>query len=118
MPGSAAPYGGWRSPISARLIAEGAVRLVQPQQTEDAIYWLEQRPAEEGRYAIVRRSRDGERSDAIPRSFNARTRVHEYGGGAYLASGSTLFFSDFGDQRIYRCDSGGDPTAITAQPST
>jgi len=71
------PYGSWRSPITAHVIAQAAVGLAEPQQTDGGVWWLEQRPAEGGRYVVVRRTPDGETSDVIPQSFNARTRVHE-----------------------------------------
>jgi dipeptidyl aminopeptidase/acylaminoacyl peptidase len=93
------------------------VRLAQPESTDGAIYWLESRPTEGGRYVVVRRTPDGETSDAIPPSFNARTRVHEYGGGSYLVQGTTVFFSNFDDQRVYRHDIDGAPRPITPEPA-
>lgn len=113
-----APYGSWRSPITAELIAQGAIGLSEPEPTDEAVYWLEQRPAEGGRYVVVRRTSDGERSDAIPPGFNARTRVHEYGGGAYFVKGGTVFFSNFEDQRLYRQEPGEAPYPITPEPAT
>jgi dipeptidyl aminopeptidase/acylaminoacyl peptidase len=112
------PYGSWRSPISAASIARGAIGLAEPEFSGEAVYWLELRPAEQGRYVVVRRRSDGDVSDAIPSGFNARTRVHEYGGGAYLVDGETVFFSNFEDQRIYRQDPGGPPRPITPEPNT
>jgi dipeptidyl aminopeptidase/acylaminoacyl peptidase len=111
------PYGSWKSPITAAMIAEGAVRLAQPEFGEGAVYWLESRPKEGGRYVVVRRGPDGETADAIPRSFNSRTRVHEYGGASYLLGGQSLFFSNFDDQRLYRQDPGGEPVPITPEPA-
>jgi dipeptidyl aminopeptidase/acylaminoacyl peptidase len=93
------------------------VRLAQPEPTDGAIYWLESRPTEGGRYVVVRRTPNGETSDAIPPSFNARTRVHEYGGGSYLVQGTTVFFSNFDDQRVYRHDIDGAPRPITPEPA-
>jgi dipeptidyl aminopeptidase/acylaminoacyl peptidase len=49
------------------------------------LYWTELRPAEEGRVVVVRRSADGLIADVTPPGFNVRTRVHEYGGGAFVA---------------------------------
>ena len=66
----------------------------------------------------MRRTPEGEVSDAIPSGFNVRTRVHEYGGGAYIVDGETIFFSNFQDQRLYRRDAGRPPVAITPEPST
>ena len=71
---------------------------------------------ERGRVALVRRSADGAVSDAIPGQFNVRTRVHEYGGGAYFVDGETLFFSDFQSQRLHRLDPPTEPRPITPEP--
>jgi dipeptidyl aminopeptidase/acylaminoacyl peptidase len=70
----------------------------------DDIYWLEGRPAEGGRTVLVRRSRDGQIADVTPPPFYVRTRVHEYGGGAYVVDRGEIYFSNFADQRIYRVD--------------
>ena len=71
------------------------------------------RPKEGGRNVIVRRSPDGTQTDVTPQPFNARTRVHEYGGGDYLAAGGSIYFSNFSDQRVHRQDAMGEPRAIT-----
>src|SRR5262249_41673114 len=64
--------------------------------------WLEGRPQEQGRSAIVRRGADGRRVDVTPISMNVRTRVHEYGGGAWAVSDGWAYFSNFADGRLYR----------------
>ena len=117
MPAKIAPYGSWKSPITAELIARGAVGLGFPELAGDAVYWLELRPAEGGRY-VIRRLSGRETVDVTPSGFNARTRVHEYGGGAYLVHEDSVFFSNFEDQRMYRQDGGGDPYPITQEPDT
>ncbi len=108
-----APYGSWKSPITAAMIASGIVSLDQIVLDGDDIYWIEGRPAEEGRSVVVRRTPDGRTADVTPAGFNARTRVHEYGGGAYAVDGGTVFFSNFSDQRLYRQDPGRPPRPIT-----
>jgi len=67
---------------------------------------------EAGRQVIVRR-RTGANADVTPIGFNARTRVHEYGGGHFAVSGGTVWFANFDDQRIYRQEQGPDPVPIT-----
>ena len=67
---------------------------------------------------IVRQNVSGERTELTPSTFYVRTRVHEYGGGAYIVHGSTVFFSNFHDQRLYRQDDGGEPRPITPEPET
>ncbi|HEU4836641.1 MAG TPA: S9 family peptidase [Pyrinomonadaceae bacterium] len=109
-----APYGSWKSPITSDLIVEGSVGLSQPLFEGDDIYWLEMRPKEAGRNVIIRRNADGICTDVNPPPFNARTRVHEYGGGDYLISQGTAYFSNFSDQRLYRQEGLNTPEPLTA----
>ena len=108
-----APFGSWRSPITADAIVAESIGISSVAMDGDAILWTESRPSEGGRYVIVRRGPDGTVSDVNPPPFNARTRVHEYGGGAWSSSGGTVWFSNFDDQRIYRQEPGEEPQAIT-----
>ncbi|HEX9115808.1 MAG TPA: S9 family peptidase [Anaerolineae bacterium] len=110
-----APYGSWRSPISADLIVGHSLRLANPQLDGEDAYWVEGRPAEGGRNVIVRRAGDGTLADVTPSGFNVRTRVHEYGGRCYLVSHGTIYFANFADQRIYRQAAGTAPEPITPQ---
>jgi dipeptidyl aminopeptidase/acylaminoacyl peptidase len=110
-----APYGTWPSPITAEMVSEGAMFLMQPQLRDGTAYWLEGRPSESGRAVLVRAAPFSEPEDVTPEGFNVRTTVHEYGGGAYLIHDGTAYFSNFGDQRLYRQDPGGDPMPITAE---
>ena len=66
----------------------------------DAVYWSEARPLEDGRDVIVR-WRDGALEDVIPAGWSARTRVHEYGGGAYAVRDGVVYFCRDSDQRVY-----------------
>jgi dipeptidyl aminopeptidase/acylaminoacyl peptidase len=107
------PYGSWRSPVTADAIVAGVIGLGSIQLDGDDIYWVEQRPAEAGRNVIVRRRPDGSITDITPPDYNARNRVHEYGGGAYLAHEGTVWFTNFNDQRLYWQNPGKSPIAIT-----
>jgi dipeptidyl aminopeptidase/acylaminoacyl peptidase len=113
----AAPHGGWRSPISAADIASSQVPLSAPEIVGRDVYWLEGKPTEGGRTVVVRLDADGSRQELTPAPYYVRTRVHEYGGGAYLVSGQTVFFSNFSDQRLYRQDPGAAPRPITPEPT-
>jgi len=112
---SISPYGSWPSTISSQLIVEKLIALIESSVSGNAIYWLELRPAEDGRQAIVRWSPHKGVEDIIPPSFNARSRVHEYGGGSYLVNGDWVYFSQFADQRLYRAMRGTEPEAITEE---
>src|SRR5256885_15871879 len=87
-----APYGSWKSPITSDLIVAATIGLGSIILDEPDIYWTELRPSEGGRNVIVRRTPDGRISDALPAPFNARTRVHEYGGGSPGVLARTRFF--------------------------
>src|SRR5262249_43830262 len=97
-----APYGSWKSPITAEALVTDAVGLDQITADGDVTYWIESRPSEEGRNVIVRRDAHGKIADVTPQPFNARTRVHEYGGRSYTVHGDTIYFANFADQRVYR----------------
>jgi dipeptidyl aminopeptidase/acylaminoacyl peptidase len=108
-----APYGSWHSPISAKMLVQGAVRFGDVATAGDTLYWVEGRPEEQGRYVIVRRTADGRIDDVLPAPFSARTLVHEYGGGALAASGGTVFFTNYADQRLWRLTPGSAPEPVT-----
>ena len=114
----AAPYGSWRSALSTDVLLAGELRLGAPAFAGDALIWPERRPAEGGRSVLVRREASGERADLTPAGFDVRTRVHEYGGGGWLALGdATVVFSNDADGRLYRQDAGGEPRPITPEPA-
>ena len=110
-----APYGSWKSPITSDLIVSGSVGLTQPAIDGEEIYWVEMRPSEGGRQVIVRRDKSGQLTDVNPQPFNARTRVHEYGGGEYLVRDGVVYFSNFVDQRLYKQTPKAAPLAITPE---
>jgi hypothetical protein len=76
-----APYGTWKSPITSDLIVTQAIGLSEVRFDGQAVYWLEARPQEQGRNVVVRAGNAGAgTTDIVPKPFNVRTRVHEYGG--------------------------------------
>jgi dipeptidyl aminopeptidase/acylaminoacyl peptidase len=107
-------YGSWKSPITSDTVASNVISLGQVEVEGENIYWLEMRPSKAGRCVVVKRFPDGRTVDVNPSPYNARTRVHEYGGGAYKVHGDTLFFTDFADQRVYRMKPGEKPEPITS----
>ncbi|MGH7153050.1 MAG: S9 family peptidase, partial [Acetobacteraceae bacterium] len=81
------------------------------------ICWIEGRPTESGRCVLVRRTPDGSRHDINPTPFNARTRVHDYGGGAATVHGGVAYYENFADQRLYRQSVRGAAVALTPAPN-
>lgn len=112
-----APYGAWRSPITTDMIVSETINIGQLQIDGPDLYWIEMRPTEEGRYVLVRRGREGHIADVTPAPYNVRSRVHEYGGRAYLVVDGTVYFCHFADQRLYRQDPATLPVPITPPAS-
>jgi dipeptidyl aminopeptidase/acylaminoacyl peptidase len=110
-----APYGTWKSTITSDLIVSGSIGLSQVMLDGEDIYWIESRPAEKGRSVIVRRTPDHKTTDLTPAPYSVRTRVHEYGGGAYLVEDGVIYFSNFSDNRVYRQVVGADPEPLTPE---
>ena len=125
-----APYGAWPSPISAAAVARAGVRLgdvaIVGDPSAGETWWTEARPAEGGRQVVVRRRGHTQPTDLLPAPWNARTRVHEYGGSCWLpvpegsdpaSGGHALVFTHWDDQRVYRLDAaGGEPRPLTPEP--
>lgn len=105
-----APFGSWQSPISGRTATAGlaAGQIAAPSYVGlvgDEVWWVEPRPEEDGRTALVRRRADGVTEALLPPPWDVRSRVIEYGGRPWAAAGSgtgTLaVFVHCGDQRLY-----------------
>ena len=113
------PYGSWASPITSDLVTADAVRLDQVMLDGPDIYWTESQPEKKGRYLIYRK-RSGGTVEAVTtddaNAWSVRTRVHEYGGGAFAVQGGVVYFSNYADQRLYRQDQGEAPKPVTSSP--
>jgi dipeptidyl aminopeptidase/acylaminoacyl peptidase len=106
------PFGSWKSPITSDLITSESVTLDQVHIYDGTVYWLERRPMESGRSVIVSFCNNTTK-DMLPPPFNARSRVHEYGGGVYCACEHGIFFVNDADQDIYRIRDSCNPQRIT-----
>lgn len=111
------PYGTWPSPITPASLTAAQARLDDVAVDGADTYWLEGRPWEEGRTVLMRHAgAAGERVEVTPAPWNVRSRVHEYGGGAYAVQSGIVVFSHFGDGRLRRLDPGAlEPVAITPE---
>jgi dipeptidyl aminopeptidase/acylaminoacyl peptidase len=110
-----APFGSWASPITVDLLLKGTVQMRNQMVRWDGddLYWSELRPDDGGRIVVCRRAANGEIGDVTPPGFNARSRVHEYGGGHFAVSGGTVYFTNFADQRLYRQNGSEAPRPVT-----
>lgn len=107
------PYGSWSSPITADLIVAETIGLGGVVLDGNDVYWSESRPTEGGRNAVMRRSASGAIKEVLPPPFSARTRVNEYGGGAFAVTDGVLYFANDADRCVYRRDRTGKVQALT-----
>src|ERR671919_750758 len=109
-----ASYGSWKSPITADLITAKTIGFGQLVTDEENIYWSESRPLEGGRTVIMRRTPDGTITECTPPDYYVRSRVHEYGGGAFAVHKGIIYFCNFKDQHLYRQSFDGPPELLTS----
>jgi dipeptidyl aminopeptidase/acylaminoacyl peptidase len=111
------PYGSWPSPISAQDLVTGVAEPTDVWAADGAVWWSRSRPDQGGRIQVVRRDADGARhDDVLPDDFNARSAVHEMGGGAWWVHDRAVFAVSWNDQRLYRIEPGGVPVPLTPEP--
>ncbi|MFD2364975.1 prolyl oligopeptidase family serine peptidase [Pseudoduganella sp. GCM10020061] len=115
-PKQKAPCGTWPSPISATVVAQGSVPLSQLACDGADVFWLAGRASEGGRTTLVRRH-GAALTELTPAPFNARSRVHEYGGGSYVVADGVAWFTNFADNRVYVKRGADAPVALT-RPGT
>ena len=111
------PTGPGSLPSRRELLVSGAAGLADVWAEGDTVWWVESRPSEAGRVQVVCRDPDGTVSDVLPEGFSARTRVHEYGGGAVCVSGGVVYFANWADQRLYRVSGAQPPEPLTPEPA-
>jgi dienelactone hydrolase len=110
-----APYGTWPSPITPELLLAGSIALSELTVDGTDVLWLEQRPSDAGRTALVRLRPGEAAADALPPGSDAGSKVHEYGGGAYAASGGRIVYSERSDGSVRVSEPAGVRT-IAAVP--
>ena len=118
------PYGAWPSPITAADVAKGQVLISYPIVIGTDVWWQEGRPDEGGRVTVVHCDAAGHQQALLPAPWNARSRVHEYGGRSYLpvpgrprdastaAAGQAIVFANYADQRLYLAEA-SSPVPLT-----
>jgi dipeptidyl aminopeptidase/acylaminoacyl peptidase len=111
-----ATFGSWTTPVTSELVVRAAAGLGDVRVHGDTVVWSEQLPEEEGRTQLVRCTGTGPPVDLLPAGANARTAVHEYGGGAWWLAGDTVWFANWADQRLHILDGAGAPVAVTPEP--
>ncbi len=127
------PYGAWPSPITAADVAVSGLRLSFVTTIGGDTWWQEGRPDEGGRTTVVCHAAGGKQTALLPAPWNARTRVHEYGGLSYLPvpraagqagkspRGRSVIFANYADQRLYLAgpqvaEGRAEPQPLTPDP--
>jgi len=108
-----ASCGSWKSPITSDLIVSQTVGIGSLAVNHGNIYWLEKRPQEEGRNLLIGYGNRGELKNFTPSPLSVRSKIHEYGGGAFVVEGNTIYFSNYQDGRIYQQIIGTQPYPLT-----
>jgi len=103
------------SPISAKDVSQQSLRLGPMTVEGSTIYYLEGRPLEKGRNVLM--SLGKENKELLPKEFDVRTKVHEYGGKCILAHKEELFFVQATNQQIYRRSKEGKISQLTDEIS-
>lgn len=107
------PFGAWSSPLAAGDLVAGSRNFTELAVDGETLYFIETRPEEAGRQALMRRLPDGNFEEIVPAEFNVRSRVHEYGGGALAVGSGTVYFTNFRDLVLHRLVPGGKPVALS-----
>ncbi len=111
----------WPSPITASMVTAGAARPGEVRFSGDAIYWSESRPTEGGRVQLVRLDPDRGPVDVLGAGNSARSRVHEYGGGAWDVRGRLVAFvddADSGTVKVFTRTAAANPTPRALSPAS
>jgi dipeptidyl aminopeptidase/acylaminoacyl peptidase len=110
-----AAFGSWKSPITSNLIVSKTIDIGGITLDNDKIYWLEKRPQEKGRNVLVGYFNERGIKNITPSPLSVRSKIHEYGGGAYVVEQNTIYFSNYGDGRIYQQVINNQPYPLTNQ---
>jgi dipeptidyl aminopeptidase/acylaminoacyl peptidase len=110
-----APCGSWASPLSVDTITAATVGLGLPWIGGQAVYWTELHPWEQGRTALMCWTEGGGMQEISDPGHTVRSRVHEYGGRAYVATEDAAWYLNDRDRLIYRSDLGAAPRPVTVE---
>ncbi|KQT93686.1 hypothetical protein ASG49_01455 [Marmoricola sp. Leaf446] len=107
------PHGSWPSPVAARDLVAGGGVPAEPRADGDDVYWLATTTDGGSRVVLHRRDAAGEVTEVSPDWMSVRSRVHEYGGGAYAVARGVVVAVDFATQRLWRLD--GTPRPLSGE---
>lgn len=104
-------FGEWPPTVSVEDVLTASDGMYQVRAVGADVYWLATIAADNSRGTILR-WRGGEVTDLTP-SANVRTRVNEYGGGAYDVDASGLAYADDISKALYFVPAEGPARQLT-----
>ena len=111
-----ARYGTWESPVTPDYVAGKEPALSPYTQCDgDKIYFIESRPEQFGRAALMMLTPGGTAREILPENFDVRTRYLEYSAVSFLIDQGLCYFVNFSDQEIYVTTQGELPRRLTSE---
>ncbi|WP_256808079.1 alpha/beta hydrolase family protein [Pseudomonas siliginis] len=99
-------------PFSAAQAVAAGTDFAELQLGAHGVFWNEYRP--EDAACRIWHWRDGVAKRLTPDGFSVRSRVYEYGGGAFCLAPDGVVFVNEADQQMYRQALDGEPVALTS----
>ncbi|CAI8869789.1 Peptidase_S9 domain-containing protein [Pseudomonas sp. IT-347P] len=99
-------------PFSASQAVAAGMDFAELQLGANGLFWNEYRP--EDAACRIWHWRDGVAKCLTPDGFSVRSRVYEYGGGAFCLTPDGVVFVAEADQQLYRQSLDGEPQALTS----
>ena len=99
-------------PFSAAQAVAAGMDFAELQLGDTGLFWNEYRP--EDAACRIWHWRDGVAKCLTPTGFSVRSRVYEYGGGAFCLTPDGVVFVNEADQQLYRQTLDGSPEALTS----
>ncbi len=99
-------------PFSAAQAVAAGMDFAELQHGANGLFWNEYRP--EDAACRIWHWRDGVAKCLTPTGFSVRSRVYEYGGGAFCLTPDGVVFVNEADQQLYRQTLDSSPEALTS----
>lgn len=96
----------WSSPFTPARVAGEACLLAEPYVGHTGVHWLQSQPENGGRITVMRLVTGRAPTPLIPAPYSVRSRVNEYGGGAYAVAAGAVWFINDEDQALCRVEDG------------
>ena len=113
VPPVVSPYGSWVSPLRAEVLSSSRIAMGDLRSVDGRLYWTETMPSAGGISGLFSMAGENTGTRVSPEGVNVRTRVHEYGGAPFVATGNHVYYSNYADQRLYELGSDGNASALT-----